>query len=94
MEHLLSPLSHCFSRFKQPGAMKNVVIVGLGLSAAEAVKALVDKLPTEYRLVAITASEGYWPIASLRATVVPVSLIDRHGRDRLHADSRRTGVGG
>ncbi|BGP57138.1 hypothetical protein JCM8202v2_004778 [Rhodotorula sphaerocarpa] len=50
---------------------KNIVIVGLGLAAADAVKGLLNKLPNEYRIIAVTATEGYWPIASLRAAVVP-----------------------
>ncbi|GAA5991724.1 hypothetical protein JCM10908_001112 [Rhodotorula pacifica] len=50
---------------------KNIVVVGLGLAAAEAVKALLSKLPADHRLIAIAENEGYWPIASLRAAVVP-----------------------
>ncbi|GAA5867802.1 hypothetical protein JCM3774_005858 [Rhodotorula dairenensis] len=53
------------------GEVKNIVVVGLGLAAAEAVKALVHKLPTDHRIVAIAENEGFWPIASLRAAVVP-----------------------
>jgi NADH dehydrogenase FAD-containing subunit len=52
---------------------KNIVVVGLGLAAAEAVKALIPKLPADHRIVAVAENEGYWPIASLRAAVVPVS---------------------
>ncbi|KWU45876.1 FAD/NAD(P)-binding domain-containing protein [Rhodotorula sp. JG-1b] len=53
------------------GEYKNIVVVGLGLAAAEAVKALLPKLPADHRIVAVAENEGYWPIASLRAAVVP-----------------------
>ncbi|BGP42274.1 hypothetical protein JCM10449v2_006279 [Rhodotorula kratochvilovae] len=51
--------------------VKNVVLVGLGPAAVPAAQALAASLPKDYRLVAIAGSEGYWPIAALRAAVVP-----------------------
>ncbi|GAA6049241.1 hypothetical protein JCM3770_005901 [Rhodotorula araucariae] len=50
---------------------KNVVLVGLGPAAVPAAQALAASLPEGYRLVAIAGSEGYWPVASLRAAVIP-----------------------
>lgn len=58
--------------------MKNVVFVGYGPSAVQAAKDLAASLPADFRIVAITSAEGYWPIASLRASVVPVRAIS-HG---------------
>lgn len=52
--------------------MKNVVFVGYGPSAVQAAKDLAGSLPADYRIVAITSNEGYWPPAALRAAVVPV----------------------
>ncbi|BGP34101.1 hypothetical protein JCM10296v2_005916 [Rhodotorula toruloides] len=51
--------------------MKNVVFVGYGPSAVQAAKDLAALLPANYRIVAITSNEGYWPPAALRAAVVP-----------------------
>ncbi|GAA5974916.1 hypothetical protein JCM11641_006761 [Rhodosporidiobolus odoratus] len=51
--------------------MQNIVVVGFGPAAAIAVKALLPSLPETHRVVVVTATEGYWPIASLRAAVVP-----------------------
>ncbi|KAJ8293039.1 Apoptosis-inducing factor 2 [Rhodotorula toruloides] len=51
--------------------MKNVVFVGYGPSAVQAAKDLAGSLPADYRIVAITLNEGYWPPAALRAAVVP-----------------------
>ncbi|BGP18629.1 hypothetical protein JCM10213_004178 [Rhodosporidiobolus nylandii] len=51
--------------------MQNVLVVGLGLSSTEAVKSLAGSLPQTHRLVIVTATDGYWPIAGLRAAVVP-----------------------
>lgn len=55
--------------------MKNVVFVGYGPSAVQAAKDLATSLPADFRIVAITSAEGYWPVASLRASVVPVCAI-------------------
>ncbi|GAA6029089.1 hypothetical protein JCM8097_001588 [Rhodosporidiobolus ruineniae] len=52
-------------------SLKNVVVVGLGLSAVPAVQQLAKDLPSTHRLVIVTANDGYWPIAALRAVVVP-----------------------
>ncbi|GAA5823293.1 hypothetical protein JCM11251_007555 [Rhodosporidiobolus azoricus] len=51
--------------------MHNVVIVGLGPSAVPAVQALLPQLPSTHSIVAISSTDGYWPIAGLRAAVVP-----------------------
>ncbi|GAA5894439.1 hypothetical protein JCM6882_004822 [Rhodosporidiobolus microsporus] len=51
--------------------MQNIVVVGLGPSAVPAVQALVAQLPSTHRIVAISSTDGYWPIAGLRAAVVP-----------------------
>lgn len=50
---------------------KTVVVVGFGPAAVPAVQTLAAQLPADYRLVVITATEGYWPPSSLRAAVVP-----------------------
>lgn len=79
------------------GEYENVVVIGLGLAAAEAVKALIPKLPADHRIVAVAENEGYWPIASLRAAVVPVSSSAAPALYEM-ADSEltcsRAGVGG
>ncbi|GAA5823292.1 hypothetical protein JCM11251_007554 [Rhodosporidiobolus azoricus] len=50
---------------------KNILLIGLGPSAIAALQTLLPKLPPSYRIVAVSASEAYWAIASLRAAVVP-----------------------
>ncbi|KAM0756212.1 FAD/NAD(P)-binding domain-containing protein [Meredithblackwellia eburnea MCA 4105] len=50
--------------------LKNVVVVGFGLSGAGAVQSLAEALPSTHRLVVISATQtAYFPIASLRASV-------------------------
>ncbi|GAA5941535.1 NAD(P)/FAD-dependent oxidoreductase [Sporobolomyces koalae] len=51
--------------------LKNVVIVGLGLSGTHAFESLSKALPPTHRIVAVSPIPGYWPIAALRASVVP-----------------------
>ncbi|KAK4056997.1 hypothetical protein OIO90_001897 [Microbotryomycetes sp. JL221] len=52
--------------------IKNVVVIGVGLSGAELVKQLVAQLPSTHRLVAISNSNvAFFAPAALRAAVVP-----------------------
>ncbi|GAA6063296.1 hypothetical protein JCM10212_001415 [Sporobolomyces blumeae] len=51
--------------------LKNVVIVGLGLAGTHALEALHKSLPPSHRIIAISPLPGYWPVAALRAAVVP-----------------------
>lgn len=55
-----------------PDAYKNVLIIGLGLSGTHALESLHKTLPTSHRIIAISPIPGYWPVAALRASVVPV----------------------
>jgi hypothetical protein len=52
---------------------KNIVVVGLSVAGADFIQAIRKSgIPAGYRLVGIDACEyAYWPIASLRASVVP-----------------------
>ncbi|GAA5899569.1 hypothetical protein JCM5296_006947 [Sporobolomyces johnsonii] len=52
-------------------ALQNVVCIGTGLAGTTAIEALADSLPPSHRIVAIAPVPGYWPIAALRAAVVP-----------------------
>ncbi|GAA5874585.1 hypothetical protein JCM1840_002237 [Sporobolomyces johnsonii] len=52
-------------------ALQNVVCIGTGLAGTSAIEALADSLPPSHRIVAIAPVPGYWPIAALRAAVVP-----------------------
>ncbi|KAK4056996.1 hypothetical protein OIO90_001896 [Microbotryomycetes sp. JL221] len=52
--------------------LKNVVIVGVGLAAADLIHQLVSKLPSTHRVVAVSSSDfAFWAPAALRAAVVP-----------------------
>ncbi|BGP26567.1 hypothetical protein JCM10295v2_005520 [Rhodotorula toruloides] len=79
--------------------MKNVVFVGYGPSAVQAAKDLDGSLPADYRIVAITSNEGYWPPAALRAAVVPgwddkalASVDAAFPQDSRHVMLRQTDV--
>lgn len=77
----LSTLSPLFFKIAStmvtaPDAYKNVLIIGLGLSGTHALESLNKSLPTSHRIIAISPIPGYWPIAALRASVVPVSSIN------------------
>ncbi|KAH8918819.1 FAD/NAD(P)-binding domain-containing protein [Atractiella rhizophila] len=51
---------------------KNVVVVGAGPTALETVGLLLKKLPSDHRIVLVEANDfAYWPLGSLRASVVP-----------------------
>ncbi|GAA5876986.1 hypothetical protein JCM16303_006360 [Sporobolomyces ruberrimus] len=50
---------------------KNVVIVGLGLSGTHTLESLSKTLPSSHRIIAISPIPGYWPVAALRAAVIP-----------------------
>jgi apoptosis-inducing factor 2 len=52
---------------------KNIVVIGVGVAGAGFIQyARNAGIPAGYRLVGIDACEfGYWPQASLRASVVP-----------------------
>ncbi|KAL9939734.1 hypothetical protein V8E36_001551 [Tilletia maclaganii] len=52
--------------------LKNIVIVGASVAGANAARALSKSLPATHRVVLIEANEeAYYPIAALRAAVVP-----------------------
>ncbi|KAK4052464.1 hypothetical protein OIV83_002266 [Microbotryomycetes sp. JL201] len=52
--------------------LKNVVVIGVGLAAANLVKQLSQSLPSSHRLVAITSTNvAFYAPAALRAAVVP-----------------------
>ncbi|GAA5894441.1 hypothetical protein JCM6882_004823 [Rhodosporidiobolus microsporus] len=51
--------------------MSNILLIGFGPSAVFAYHTLAPRLPETHRIVAVSATEAYWPIASLRAAVVP-----------------------
>ncbi|GAA5897582.1 NAD(P)/FAD-dependent oxidoreductase [Sporobolomyces salmoneus] len=51
--------------------LKNVLIVGLGLSGTHTLEALSKLLPASHRIIAISPIPGYWPPGALRASVVP-----------------------
>ncbi|GAA6004029.1 hypothetical protein JCM10207_006522 [Rhodosporidiobolus poonsookiae] len=50
---------------------RNIVCIGAGPAAVPLIKQLTKDLPATHRLVVITSAEAYWPIAGLRAAVVP-----------------------
>ncbi|CEQ40677.1 SPOSA6832_02334, partial [Sporobolomyces salmonicolor] len=52
-------------------ALLNVVCIGTGLAGTSAIEALANSLPSSHRIVAVAPVPGYWPIAALRAAVVP-----------------------
>jgi flavin-dependent dehydrogenase len=53
-------------------SIKNVVIIGLGLAGAPAAAELAKTLPKSHRVIGLSENDfAYYPIASLRAAVVP-----------------------
>ncbi|KAK4701801.1 apoptosis-inducing factor 2, partial [Phenoliferia sp. Uapishka_3] len=72
---LSTPPTSTFNQSSPPRTMselKNVILVGLGPAGITAAKSLASSLPATHRLIAINQEEfGFWPIASLRAAVVP-----------------------
>lgn len=70
--------------------VKNVVVIGLGQGGTSAARELASKLPETHRVVAITTTEaGFYPIAALRAAVVPVSVqFERISKEPVNSGSR------
>ncbi|KAI5480888.1 FAD-dependent pyridine nucleotide-disulfide oxidoreductase [Pseudohyphozyma bogoriensis] len=59
--------------------LKNVVIVGLGLSGAPTANSLASSLPPSHRLVCISATESaYYPPAALRGGTSPAVELKKH----------------